>query len=73
MSNKRGLCTSLVFILYCKALGQVTSAVDTIYHADTTNTFQLKNRFIIKSSLVVRGDGTLILPDKIQSIEGKLS
>jgi len=73
MSSKRGLYTSLVFILYCKVLCQVTSTVDTIYHADTTNTFQLNNRFIIKSSLVIQGDGKLILPDKVQSIEGKLS
>ena len=73
MSSKRGLYTSLVFILYCKVLCQVTSTVDTIYHADTTNTFQLNNRFIIKSSLVIQGDGKLISPDKVQSIEGKLS
>jgi len=73
MPNKRGLYTSLVFILYCKVLGQLHSAIDTIYHVDTTNTFHLKNRFIIKSSLVIRGDGTLILPEKVQSIEGKLT
>ncbi len=71
MSNTIRLFSTLIIFFYFKSYSQISSTIDTIDY-NKIKYIQLNKKFIIGSSLNIKGDGKKIIPKKIYPIEGKI-
>ena len=74
MLNKKGLLFSLLFtfLLQSISFNQTISSIDTILYTKSTPSIYLRNKFIIRSSLKIHGENSMVTPEILDPIEGKV-
>ena len=72
MLNRINLVIIIAALFYLKAETKIISAVDSINYYPSLEYLQLKNKFLIESSLEISKNDSLIIPNKINIIEGKI-
>ena len=74
MLNKKGLLFSLLFtfLLQSISFNQTISSIDTVLYSKSNPSFYLRNKFIIRSSLKIHGENSMVTPEILDPIEGKV-
>ena len=74
MLNKKGLLFSLLFtfLLQSISFNQTISSIDTVLYTKSTPSIYLQNKFIIRSSLKIHGENSMVTPEILDPIEGKV-
>ena len=74
MLNKKGLIYSplFTFLLQSLSFNQTISSIDTVLYTENNPSIYLRHKFIMQSSLQIHGEYSMITPEFVDPIEGKV-